>query len=160
MQFPKNTFLQYKKGIEVAKEEGILFGYPMIDFKVTLIDGSYHEVDSSTLAFELAAKSAFKEIGKSKVKLMEPIMKIEVITPEEYLGNIIGDIGSRRGKIDEIEARGKNIRVIPATVPLANMFGYVNHLRSISQGRAQYTMHFSHYSQVPGNVLEELFKEV
>lgn len=121
-----------------------------------LYDGAYHDVDSSVFAFELAARAAFREaMQKSAPKLLEPIMKVEVITPEEYMGDIIGDLNSRRGQISSMETRA-NAKVISADVPLANMFGYVNNLRSMSQGRAQFTMTFSHYSQVPENVAQEI----
>ena len=124
----------------------------MIDFKATLIDGAFHEVDSSALAFELAARYAFRELkDKANPKLLEPIMKVEVITPEEYMGDVIGDINSRRGQINGMSTRG-NAQVIDAFVPLANMFGYVNTLRSMSQGRAQYTMQFEKYDIVPDAV--------
>ena len=122
----------------------------------TLTDGAYHDVDSSALAFEIAARAAMREAAqKSGIKLLEPIMKVEVITPEDYLGDVIGDLNSRRGQIQGTDTRG-NAQAVDAEVPLANMFGYVNELRSFTQGRAQYTMQFSHYSQVPNNVAEEL----
>jgi elongation factor G len=121
----------------------------MIDLKAELFDGAYHEVDSSVLAFEIAARAAFKEgIVKAAPRLLEPIMRVEVVTPEGYMGDVIGDLNSRRGQVTGMDSRG-NARVINAMVPLANMFGYVNTLRSMSQGRAQYTMHFDHYEQVP-----------
>jgi elongation factor G len=128
----------------------------MIDFKASLVDGAYHDVDSSSLAFEIAARAAFREgIGKSNPKLLEPIMKVEAVTPEDYMGDVIGDLNSRRGQITGMDQRG-NARVINALVPLANMFGYVNTLRSMSQGRAQFTMSFDHYEQVPQHVSEEI----
>ena len=128
----------------------------MIDFKVTLIDGNSHDVDSSVLAFEIAARSAFREgLPKAKPQLLEPMMKVEVVTPEDYMGDIIGDLNSRRGSVSGMDQRG-NARVITAMVPLANMFGYVNNLRSMSQGRAQYTMHFDHYERVPQAVADEV----
>jgi elongation factor G len=130
--------------------------FPVIDFKVTLIDGAYHDVDSSALAFEIAARAAFKEgMAKSGPKLLEPIMKVEVVTPEEYMGDIIGDLNSRRGQISGMDQRG-NARVVSAMVPLASMFGYVNTLRSMSQGRAQYTMVFDHYEAVPQAIADEV----
>jgi elongation factor G len=128
----------------------------VIDFKVSLIDGAYHEVDSSALAFEIASRAALREgIQKAGPKLLEPIMKVEVVSPEEYIGGIIGDLTSRRGQVQGQEMRG-NATVMNALVPLANMFGYVNTLRSMSQGRASYTMQFDHYAQVPQNVAEEV----
>jgi elongation factor G len=137
-------------------DNGILAGFPVIDFKVSLIDGAYHEVDSSALAFEIASRAALREgIQKAGPKLLEPIMKVEVVSPEEYLGGIIGDLTSRRGQVQGQEMRG-NATVMNALVPLANMFGYVNTLRSMSQGRASYTMQFDHYAQVPQNVAEEV----
>jgi elongation factor G len=137
-------------------DSGPLAGYPVIDFKATLIDGAFHDVDSSVMAFEIAARAAFREgIQKASPKLLEPIMKVEVVTPEEYMGDIIGDLNSRRGQVNNMDQQG-NARVVTAMVPLAAMFGYVNTLRSMSQGRAQYTMQFSHYEQVPQNVADEI----
>jgi elongation factor G len=134
----------------------VIAGFPLIDFKATLIDGASHDVDSSVMAFEIASRAAFREgIPKAKPKLMEPIMRVEVVTPEDYMGDIIGDLSSRRGNVAGMDQRG-NARVINAMVPLANMFGYVNTLRSMSQGRAQYTMHFDHYEQVPQAVADEV----
>ena len=156
---PKEYIPGVEKGLEQIKETGILAGYPLIDFKATLIDGAYHDVDSSVLAFEIAAKAAFKEgIPRCNPKLLEPIMSVEVVTPEEYMGDIIGDLNSRRGSISGMERRA-NAQVISATVPLATMFGYVNSLRSMSQGRAQYTMQFSHYEQVPQHAADEIMKK-
>ena len=156
---PKEYIPGVEKGLEQAKETGILAGFPMIDFKATLIDGAYHDVDSSVMAFEIAARAAFREgVPKCGPKLLEPIMKVEVVTPEEYMGDIIGDLNSRRGSISGMERRA-NAQVISATVPLAAMFGYVNALRSMSQGRAQYSMHFSHYDQVPQHVADEIIKK-
>jgi len=149
---PKEYIPGVVKGLEFAHKGGLIAGYPVIDFKATLLDGAYHEVDSSSLAFEIAARAAFRQLAsKGSVKLLEPIMAVEVVTPEEYMGDVIGDINSRRGQIAGMEARG-NAQVVTAEVPLANMFGYVNSLRSLSQGRAQYTMKFSKYHQVPDNV--------
>ena len=134
----------------------MLAGFPVIDYKVSLIDGAYHDVDSSVLAFEIAARAAFKEgLGKAQCKLLEPIMKVEVVTPEDYMGDCIGDLNSRRGQIQGMEARG-NAQVINAMVPLANMFGYVNTLRSMTQGRAAYSMTFDHYAPVPQAVADEV----
>jgi elongation factor G len=153
---PKEYIPAVEKGIGAVCESGILAGYPLIDFKATLIDGSYHDVDSSSMAFEIAAKAAFREgCAKADPKILEPIMKVEVVTPEEYMGDVIGDLNSRRGQVSGMEPRG-NAQVVSANVPLAEMFGYVNTLRSLSQGRAQYTMIFSHYEQVPHSIAEEI----
>ena len=153
---PKEYIPGVEKGLNSSKESGVLIGFPVIDFKVTLIDGASHDVDSSVLAFEIAARAAFKEgMQKAGSRLLEPIMKVEVVTPEDYMGDIIGDLNSRRGQVGGMDQRG-NARVIDAMVPLANMFGYVNTLRSMSQGRAQYTMQFDHYEQVPQAVADEV----
>ena len=151
---PKEFIPGVVKGLDSARQTGVIAGFPCIDFKVELTDGGYHDVDSSVLAFEIAAKAAFREFcAKAKPALLEPVMKVEVVTPEDYLGDGIGDLNSRRGQIGEMDQRG-NARVIMATVPLANMFGYVNTLRSMTQGRASYSMVFDHYEQVPQNVAE------
>ncbi len=153
---PKEFIPGVEKGLEASRETGVLAGFPVIDFKVTLVDGAYHDVDSSVLAFEIAARAAFKEgLQKAQCKLLEPIMKVEVVTPEDYMGDCIGDLNSRRGQIQGMEARG-NAQVINAMVPLANMFGYVNTLRSMTQGRAAYTMTFDHYAPVPQAVADEV----
>jgi elongation factor G len=153
---PREYIPGVQKGIEMAKETGIVAGFPLVDFKVRLIDGSYHDVDSSVMAFEIAAKAAYKEaVAKAGPILLEPMMKVEVVTPEEYMGDIIGDLNSRRGQISAMSDRG-NAKVVDAMVPLANMFGYINTLRSMSQGRANYTMLFDHYEPVPANVAEEV----
>jgi elongation factor G len=153
---PKEYVPGVDKGIRSAMDNGVIAGFPMIDFKATLVDGAYHDVDSSVLAFEIASRAAFREgIAKAGPKLLEPMMKVEVVTPEDYLGDVIGDLNSRRGQVNDMDQRG-NARVITAMVPLANMFGYVNTLRSMSQGRAQYSMHFDHYSEVPQNVSDEI----
>jgi elongation factor G len=153
---PKEYVPGVEKGLKGAAENGIIAGFPMIDLKAELFDGAYHEVDSSVLAFEIAARAAFKEgIVKAAPRLLEPIMRVEVVTPEGYMGDVIGDLNSRRGQVTGMDSRG-NARVINAMVPLANMFGYVNTLRSMSQGRAQYTMHFDHYEQVPQAVADEV----
>jgi len=145
-----------EKGLRGACENGIIAGFPLIDIKAELFDGAYHEVDSSALAFEIAARAAFKEGAvKAAPRLLEPIMRVEVVTPDDYMGDVIGDLNSRRGQVTGMDSRG-NARVIDAMVPLANMFGYVNQLRSMSQGRAQYTMHFDHYEQVPEAVADEV----
>jgi elongation factor G len=153
---PKEYIPGVEKGLEAARDTGILAGFPVIDFSVKLIDGAYHDVDSSVLAFEIAARSSFREaLQKAQCKLLEPIMKVEVVTPEDYMGDVIGDLNSRRGMIQGMEARG-NAQVIAAMVPLANMFGYVNTLRSMTQGRAAYTMTFDHYAPVPQAVADEV----
>jgi len=156
---PKEYIPGVEKGLLSSKESGIIAGFPVIDFKVTLTDGAYHARCRHlfpVLAFEIAARAAFKEgIAKSKPVLLEPIMKVEVVTPEDYMGDVIGDLNSRRGQVTGMEDRG-NARVVLAMVPLANMFGYVNNLRSMSQGRAQYTMQFDHYEQVPQAIAEEV----
>ena len=157
---PKEYIPGVEKGLKSALETGVVAGYPMIDFKATLIDGAYHDVDSSTLAFEIAARAAFREgISKSGPKILEPIMKVEVVTPEDYMGDVIGDLNSRRGQVTGMDQRG-NARVVNAMVPLANMFGYVSTLRSMSQGRAQNSMTFDHYEQVPQNVADEIKAKV
>jgi elongation factor G len=153
---PKEYVPGVEKGLKSALETGVIAGFPMVDFKATLTDGAYHDVDSSVLAFEIAARAAFREgIAKAGPKLLEPIMRVEVVTPEDYMGDVIGDLNSRRGQVNGMDSRG-NARVITAMVPLANMFGYVNTLRSMSQGRAQYSMHFDHYAEVPANVSDEI----
>ncbi len=153
---PKEYIPGVEKGLRAALETGVIAGFPCTDFKANLFDGAYHDVDSSTMAFEIAARAAFREgIAKAKPKLLEPIMKVEVVTPEDYMGDIIGDLNSRRGQVAGMDQRG-NARVIDATVPLSAMFGYVNTLRSMSQGRAQYSMVFSHYAEVPQNVADEI----
>ena len=153
---PKEYIPGVEKGLSSAIETGVLAGFPVIDFKATLVDGAYHDVDSSVLAFEIAARAAFREGCKDAgPKLLEPIMDVEIVTPEEYMGDIIGDLNSRRGQVGKMEQRA-NARVISAKVPLANMFGYINTLRSMSQGRAQYSMQFANYSEVPSQVAEEI----
>ncbi len=157
---PKEYIPGVEKGLASAMQSGVLAGFPVTDFKATVFDGAYHDVDSSVLAFEIAARAAFREgMLKAKPKLLEPVMKVEVVTPEEYMGDIIGDLNSRRGQVGGMDQRGI-ARVIDAKVPLSNMFGYVNTLRSMSQGRAQYTMEFSHYAEVPANVAEEIKAKV
>jgi elongation factor G len=153
---PKEYIPAVEKGIREVAASGSLIGFPIIDFKVTLYDGAYHDVDSSALAFEITGRGAMREAAtKSGIKLLEPMMKVEVVTPEDFMGDCIGDLNSRRGQIQGTDSRG-NAQVIEAMVPLANMFGYVNQLRSMTQGRAQYTMQFSHYEEVPANVAEEV----
>jgi elongation factor G len=156
---PKEYVPGVQKGIESSKDNGLLAGFPLIDFKATLIDGAYHDVDSSVLAFEIASRAAFKELReKGAPKLLEPIMAVEVVTPEEYLGSVIGDLNGRRGQIQGQDMRG-NATVVNAFVPLANMFGYVNTLRGMSQGRAQFTMQYDHYDPVPQHVADEVIKK-
>lgn len=153
---PREFIPGVEKGIRTAAESGVICGFPMIDFKAKLYDGASHDVDSSVMAFEIAARAAFREgANGAKPVLLEPMMKVEVVTPEEYMGDIIGDLNSRRGQVQDMDQRG-NARVVSAMVPLANMFGYVNELRSMSQGRAQYTMHFDHYAEVPNQVSMEI----
>jgi elongation factor G len=153
---PKEYVPGVVKGLDSARTTGPLAGFPVIDFKASLVDGAYHDVDSSALAFEIAARANFREaIVKAGPKLLEPMMRVEVVTPEDYMGDVIGDLASRRGQVRSTEKRG-NASVINAFVPLANMFGYVNNLRSLTQGRATFTMHFDHYAQVPETISEEV----
>jgi elongation factor G len=153
---PREYIPGVEKGLNSAMQSGVIAGFPMVDVKVRLTDGAYHEVDSSVMAFEIAARAAFREAaGKAGPILLEPLMAVEVVTPEEYMGDIIGDLNSRRGQITGMTPRA-NAQVINARVPLANMFGYVNTLRSLSQGRAQFTMHFDHYEPVPQMVAQEI----
>ncbi|MBB4612175.1 elongation factor G [Novosphingobium taihuense] len=153
---PKEYIPAIEKGFRETAMTGSLIGFPIIDFEVLLYDGAYHDVDSSALAFEICARGAMREAAqKAGIKLLEPIMKVEVITPDEYLGDVIGDINSRRGQIQGTDSRG-NAQAVVAMVPLANMFGYVNQLRSFTQGRANYSMFFDHYDEVPANVATEL----
>jgi elongation factor G len=145
-----------EKGIKGAMERGVLAGYPMVDTIVRLYDGSYHEVDSSAPAFEIAGSLAFQEAAKKAgVALLEPIMKVEIVTPEDYLGDVIGDVNSRRGRVTDMGQRG-HLRVIKSEIPLANMFGYATDLRSKTQGRADHTMQFSHYEPVPQSIQEDI----
>ena len=153
---PREFIPGVEKGIRSAADSGVICGFPMIDFKASLYDGASHDVDSSVMAFEIAARAAFREgMAAAKPVLLEPLMKVEVVTPEDYMGDIIGDLNSRRGQVQDMDQRG-NARVVTAMVPLANMFGYVNELRSMSQGRAQYSMHFDHYAEVPNQVSIEI----
>ena len=157
---PKEYIPGVEKGLRASLENGVIAGFPCTDFKANLYDGAYHDVDSSTMAFEIAARAAFREgMAKAAPKLLEPVMKVEIVTPEDYMGDIIGDLNSRRGQVSGMDQRG-NARVIDATVPLANMFGYVNTLRSMSQGRAQYSMVFSHYAEVPQMIADEIKAKV
>jgi elongation factor G len=156
---PKEFVPGVEKGLLSAKDNGLLAGFPVIDFKATLIDGAYHDVDSSVLAFEIASRAAFRELReKAHPKLLEPVMKVEVTTPEDYVGDVIGDLNSRRGQIQGSDQRG-NAQVIIAMVPLANMFGYVNTLRSMTQGRANFHMEYDHYDPVPQAVADEVVKK-
>jgi elongation factor G len=153
---PKEYIPSVEKGLRETADTGSLIGFPIIDFEVHLVDGKYHDVDSSALAFEICARGAMREAArKAGIKLLEPIMKVEIVTPEQYLGDVIGDLMSRRGQVQGQDTRG-NANLVEAIVPLANMFGYVNQLRSFTQGRAQYTMQFSHYDEVPQNVADEV----
>ena len=153
---PKEYIPAIEKGMRETAASGSLVGFPIIDFDIVLYDGAYHDVDSSALAFEIAGRGAMREVAqKAGIKLLEPIMKVEVVTPEEYLGDVIGDMNSRRGQIQGTDSRG-NAQVVESMVPLANMFGYVNQLRSFTQGRANYSMIFSHYDEVPANVAAEV----
>ncbi len=157
---PREYINAVEKGAKEALESGVLAGYPVVDIKVTLFDGSYHEVDSSEMAFKIAGSMAIKNgCNKAKPALLEPIMGIEVVTPEEYMGDVIGDLNSRRGRIQSMAQRS-NVRVIAAQVPLSSMFGYATDLRSKTQGRATYTMQFSHYDEVPKNISEEIVTKV
>ena len=153
---PKEHLPGVEKGLESACKSGVIVGFPVIDFKATLVDGAHHDVDSSVMAFEIAARTAFREgVSQAGPVLLEPMMRVEVVTPEDYMGDIIGDLNGRRGQVGAMKQRG-NARVVNAQVPLANMFGYINTLRSMSQGRAQFTMHFDHYEQVPQHVADEV----
>ncbi|HET7280813.1 MAG TPA: elongation factor G [Sphingomicrobium sp.] len=153
---PREYIPSVEKGFRETAETGSLIGFPIVDFAVHLLDGKYHDVDSSALAFEITGRGAMREAAqKAGIKILEPIMKVEVVTPEQYLGDVIGDLNSRRGQVQGQDSRG-NAMAVEAIVPLANMFGYVNQLRSFTQGRAQYTMQFSHYDEVPKNVADEV----
>ena len=153
---PKEYIPSVEKGMRETAVSGSLIGFPIIDFEIILYDGAYHDVDSSALAFEIAGRAGMREAAqKAGIKLLEPIMKVEVVSPEEYLGDVIGDMNSRRGQIQGTDTRG-NAQVVEAMVPLANMFGYVNQLRSFTQGRANYSMFFNHYDEVPSNVAAEI----
>jgi elongation factor G len=155
---PKEYIPAVQKGIEEAMQSGSLIGFPVVDVKVTLYDGSYHEVDSSEMAFKIAGSMAIKEaVQKGDPVILEPIMRVEVTTPEEYMGDVIGDLNSRRGQILGMEPRG-NAQVIRAYVPLAEMFGYATDLRSKTQGRGSFVMFFDHYQEVPRQIQEKLIK--
>jgi elongation factor G len=153
---PREYIPSVEKGMRDVASSGALIGFPLIDFKIRLIDGAYHDVDSSAMAFEITGRGAMREAAdKAGIRLLEPMMSVEVVTPGDFMGDVIGDLNSRRGQIQGTDSRG-NAEVINALVPLANMFGYINTLRSMSQGRAQYTMQFSHYEEVPNNVADEI----
>jgi elongation factor G len=155
-KIPKEYIPAVDAGIKEAMNSGVLAGYPIVDVKVELTDGSYHEVDSSERAFKIAGSIAFKEAMKrSKPKLLEPVMAVEVITPEDYLGDVMGNLNGRRGRIESMEPLG-NAQVIKASVPLSEMFGYATDLRSMSQGRAEFTMQFDRYEEVPPSIASEI----
>ncbi len=157
---PKEFIPSVEKGIKEAMQSGVVAGYPVVDVRVTLFDGSYHEVDSSDIAFQIAAAQAFREaMKKAKPVLLEPIMEVEVTVPEEFLGSVVGDLNSRRGRIMSMESAGGNTRIVKAEVPLAEMFGYATTLRSLTQGRGSYMMKFSHYEEVPPQVAEKIIGE-
>ncbi|MEE9609780.1 MAG: EF-Tu/IF-2/RF-3 family GTPase, partial [Desulfatiglandales bacterium] len=157
---PKEFIFSVKQGIMEAMEMGILAGFPMTDVKITLVDGSFHEIDSSSIAYKIAGSLAFKDAAsKAKPVLLEPIMSLEVVSPDEYLGDIVGDINARRGKIVEMEMRGSS-RVIKAVVPLEEMFGYATSLRTLTQGRGAFSMEFYQYAPAPGVIMEEIIAKV
>jgi elongation factor G len=159
-KIPKEYIKPVDEGIQEAMNAGVLAGYPVVDVLVMLVDGSYHDVDSSEMAFKIAGSMAFKDaVKKASPVLLEPIMQVEVVTPEEYMGAVHGDLASRRGRIASMEARGSS-QVIRATAPLANMFGYATDLRSATQGRATYTMQFARYEEVPTSLAEEIMAKV
>src|SRR5438477_7656679 len=155
-KIPKEYIPSVDLGIQEAMESGVLAGYPVVDIKIELIDGSYHEVDSSEIAFKVAGSMAFKEAMKrGKPELLEPVMAVEVITPEDYLGDVMGNLNSRRGRVESLEPV-RSAQVVKAVVPLAEMFGYATDLRSMTQGRATFTMQFDHYEEVPQSIASEL----
>jgi elongation factor G len=155
-KIPKEYIPSVDLGIQEAMESGVLAGYPVVDVRVELVEGSYHEVDSSEIAFKVAGSMAFKEAMKrAKPKLLEPVMAVEVVTPEEYLGDVMGNLNSRRGRVEQLEPSG-NAQSIKAKVPLAEMFGYATDLRSMTQGRATFTMQFERYEEVPQSIATEL----
>ncbi len=157
---PKEYIQPVSNGIQEALRNGVIAGYPVVDIKAKLYDGSYHDVDSDEISFKVAGSMAFKSgAAKAKPILLEPLMSVEVITPEEYLGDVMGDLNSRRGRIEGFSAR-KDAQVIKAMVPLSEMFGYATILRSMTQGRAIYTMQFSHYSEVPKNISDEIAEKI
>jgi elongation factor G len=155
-KIPKEYISSVDLGIQEAMESGVLAGYPVVDIRIELVDGSYHEVDSSEMAFKVAGSMAFKEAMKrGKPKLLEPVMAVEVITPEDYLGDVMGNLNARRGRVESLEPVG-NAQVIRASVPLAEMFGYATDLRSMTQGRAEFTMQFDRYEEVPQSIATEI----
>jgi elongation factor G len=157
---PREYIPAVDQGIQQALESGVLAGYPTVDIKATLVDGQYHDVDSSEMAFKIAGSQAFKEAARrAKPIILEPIMSVECVTPDDYMGDVMGDLSSRRGRIEGMEARG-NTQVIKAQVPLSEMFGYSTDLRSRTQGRATYTMQFNSYQQVPATIADEIVKRV
>ena len=159
-RIPKEYIPSVDQGIQEALTSGVLAGYPLVDVRATLVDGSYHDVDSSEMAFKIAGSMGFKEAArKAGAILLEPIMSVEVVTPEDYMGDVIGDLSSRRGKVSGMEQRG-NCQVVRSTVPLSEMFGYATDLRSRTQGRATYTMQFDSYQPMPASVQEEIVKRV
>jgi elongation factor G len=154
---PKEYIKPVEQGVKEAMTTGVIAGYPMVDIKVTLVDGSYHEVDSSELAFKIAGSIGFKEAAqKAAPVLLEPMMKVEILTPDEFTGDVMGDLSSRRGNIGGMEPRPGSVTAVDATVPLSEMFGYATNLRSITQGRANFTMEFDHYAQVPESLKEKI----
>jgi elongation factor G len=156
---PREYIPAVEKGVKEAAENGVLAGYPVTDLKVTLFDGSFHEVDSNEMAFKMAASMAFKEgVQRGGPVLLEPMMKVEVVVPEEFLGDVMGQINSRRGNILGVEVRPGNAQAIRATVPLAEMFGYATQLRSVTQGRGVFSMEFDHYAPTPQSVAAEILK--
>ena len=156
---PREYVPAVQNGIEEALENGILAGYPVVDVKAALVFGSYHDVDSNEMAFKVAASMAVKQLkDQAKAVILEPMMRVEVVIPEEYLGDIMGDVTSRRGRVEGMEARG-NAQVVKAMVPLSEMFGYATSLRSRTQGRGTYSMHFDHYEEVPKSIAEEIIKK-
>ena len=155
-RIPREYIPAVQAGVREAAEGGVLAGYPLVDVRATLIDGSYHDVDSSEMAFKIAGSMGFKQaIHEADPVLLEPVMKVEAVTPEQYMGDVIGDLNARRGRIMAMEQRG-SLRIVQAEVPLSEMFGYATALRSNTQGRATYTMEFSHYEEVPKNIAETL----
>jgi len=155
-KIPKEYIPAIDLGIQEAMESGVLAGYPVVDVRIELVEGSYHDVDSSEMAFKVAGSMAFKEAMKrAKPKLLEPMMAVEVVTPDDYLGDVMGNLNSRRGRVESLEPSG-NAQSIKAMVPLAEMFGYATDLRSMSQGRATFTMQFDHYEEVPQSIAAEL----
>jgi len=155
---PREFIPAVKKGVKEAMEKGVIAGYPLVDLKVTLYDGSFHEVDSSEFAFKVAGSMALQSgVKRAEPILLEPIMKLEVVLPSEFFGSVIGDLGARRGKVEEMQDR-VNTKIIRAKIPLAEMFGYATQLRSLTQGRGTFTMEFDHYEEVPNNIAQEIIE--